>query len=381
VVREYLWGRLAEAEQEQLHLRAAEWYREQFLGPVRQQLPRHPTPETEQWAATQVLEQLAKQTQDMERARWAVETGLLWRGHLFAARRWEEADDVVNAIYDILDRWGQRDLAKSLLRESIATLEGFSKAVTQGNLATLLKNEGRLSEALATYKEVYQTFEGLAARPQMASVLTQISSVYMDKSDYDRAIEQQQASLDIKRELGNEEGQAISLHQLSMLYRMKEEYVRALETSRQAETLACKVGNEALRATTLHEQGLILKHIGKPAEAFARFQESLAIQQRIGAEAGAADSLGEIGKLLMATGRMAEAIAAFNEDLETQRQLNNPAKMGIVLEFLGSVHERQEQYAAALEKYEQARQLYVQYWPPGLRLIEQSIARVRGKMG
>jgi tetratricopeptide (TPR) repeat protein len=382
VVREYLWGRLSEAEWERLHLRAAEWYREQFLGPVRQQLPPHPTPETEQWAATQVLEQLARQTQDIGRARWVVETGLLWRGHLFAARRWEETHDVVNVVWLVLNRWGQRDLAKSLLRESIATLEGGNKAVAQGNLATLLKDEGRLDEALATYEEVYHTFEELGSKTHMAVALGQISSVYMNKGDYDRAIERQQASLDIRREIGDEEGQAISLHQLSMLYRMKKDYARALGTSRQAEQLARKVGNDELRAAILQEQGIILTLTNQPAEAFARFQESLAIARRIGNEAGAADSFGEIGKLLMDAGQMAGAIAAFNECLKIERRLNNPAKVGLALEMLGAVHELQGQYTAALEKYEQALMLFRQYgYAAESPRIERHIARVREKMG
>jgi tetratricopeptide (TPR) repeat protein len=383
VVREYLWGRLSPAEQERLHLRAAEWYREQILGPVREQLKDHLTPEDENEAATYVLEQLARQTQDIGRARWAVETGLLWRGHLFAARRWEETHDVVNVVWLVLDRWGQRDLAKGLLRESISTLEGGNKAVAQGNLATLLQDEGRLDEALAVHEDAYRTFEELGAKQQMAAVLGQISSVYMNKGDYDRAIERQQASLDIERELGNEEGQAISLHQLSILYHLKEDYALALKTSRQAEALARKLGRESGIAPNLHEQGLILNRMGQPAEAFTRFQESLAISRRIGDEAGAADSLGEIGKLLMVAGRMAEAIAAFTECLDIDRRLNNPAKIGIDLEFLGSVHERQGQYAAALEKYEQALVIFRQSGPPpeGFDIIERDIARVRGKMG
>ena len=53
---------------------------------------------------------------------------------------------------DILARWGERDRAKALLRGSIDTLEGGNKAVAQGNLATLLKDEGKLAEALATYE-------------------------------------------------------------------------------------------------------------------------------------------------------------------------------------------------------------------------------------
>ena len=65
----------------------------------------------------------------------------------------------------------ERDRAKALLRESIATLEGLNKAVAQGNLATLLTDEGKLAEALATHEAVYRTFEEVGARQQMAAVL------------------------------------------------------------------------------------------------------------------------------------------------------------------------------------------------------------------
>ena len=82
--------------------------------------------------------------------RWAA----AWHGsdHLFAAGEYEAAGEIVTAVYDILARWGERDRAKALLRGSIDTLEGGNKAVAQGNLATLLKDEGKLAEALATYE-------------------------------------------------------------------------------------------------------------------------------------------------------------------------------------------------------------------------------------
>ena len=82
-------------------------------------------------------------------------------------------------------------------------------------------------------------------------------------------------------------------------------------------------------------------HRGRPSSAST---ESLAISRRIGNEAGAANSLGELGKLLMDAGQMREAIAAFNEYVEIQQRSNNPVKLGIGLECLGSVHERQGQY-------------------------------------
>jgi len=380
VVREYLIEQLTEAQREAHHLRAAEYYQERILGPVRDQIQPTPTPEQEPQAARDVLDQLAHQTQNMGLARWAVGTGLAWREHLFAARRYEEADDIVEVIVPVLSRWGQRDLAKSLLRDNIATREDFNKAVAQGNLASLLMDEGNLDEALATYQEVYRTFEQLDGKQQMAAVLSQISTAHRLKGDYDRAIKAQQASLEIWREIGNEEGQAASLHQLSMLYRHKEGYGGALETSKEAEAIFRKLGIEAHIAATLHERGLILNRMGQPKEAFARFQESLKINRRIGDEAGAGDSLAEIGKLLMLAGQMEEAIAATMEALEIARRLNNPEKMGIRLEALGVIHELQGEYEGALEKYQQALELVQKYHPPGVPIVEHAIARVRQKL-
>jgi tetratricopeptide (TPR) repeat protein len=74
--------------------------------------------------------------------------------------------------------------------------------------------------------------------------------------------------------------------------------------------------------------------------------------------------------------------SAFSEALEIYRRLGNPAKAGLILEFLGSVHERQGQYPAALEKYEQVLELKRKYMgPQNVAITEKNIARVREKMG
>ena len=381
VVREYLLGRLTEAQREAHRLRAAEYYQRQILEPYRDQLRDQLTPDNETEFATKVLRQLAHQTQDMDLARWAVGTSLSWHEHLFAARRYEESGSIVSAVYYVLNRWGQRDLAKALLRDSIATREGANKAVAQGNLATLLKDEGKLDEVLTTYQEVYRTFEELDAKHQMATTLNQISIVHGSKGDYDRAIEAQQASLEIRREIDDEEGQPISLHQLSIFYMFKEDYDRALDASREAKALAHSLGLEHGIAKTLHQQGLILNRMGRPEDAFACFQESLEIKRRIGDEVGAADTLGELGKLLMDGGLIREAIAAFTEFTETQQRLGNPPKVGAGLEFLGRVHELQGEHDAALEKYQQALALLQRYGvPQQVAVVERDIARAREKL-
>ena len=65
--------------------------------------------------------------------------------------------------------------------------------------------------------------------------------------------------------------------------------------------------------------------------------------------------------------------------LEIDQRLGDP-KVGIDLEMLGTVHERQGEYMAALEKYEQAKLIYQKAIPTSLPIIEAHIVRVRGKL-
>jgi tetratricopeptide (TPR) repeat protein len=387
VVREYLLHPLTTDQRRDLHLRAAGYYGAPFVEAARQVVV-----QSGQTRTDEQIEQLARgrqgvvgawvqQTQDMDHAHWAMDRALQWQHHLFQAGQVDAAGGIVTAAHAVLARWGQHDLAKALLRREIDALEDtFGRAAAQGNLASLLSHEGHLSEALAIHEELYQTFSALDAKQQMATALGQQSNILQDMGDYDRAIDKQQAALQLDRERGDDEGQAISLHQLSQIYEIKEDHDAALAHSQQAEALARKLGNDLFLAGMLHQQGLIFSDLNRPQDAFQRFNESLKIQRRIGNESGAADCLGELGKLYLGAGMMREAIVAFNEALEIEQRLGNP-KMGIILEFMGVVHEMQGEYAAALEKYQQAKQIYQQAIPANLPIIEQHIARVQGKMG
>jgi tetratricopeptide (TPR) repeat protein len=392
VVREYLLSQLDPAARRGLHRWAAAFQGHPFVEIARA----YATQSDQSWteadiealAREQVVRANVARTDDLPAAQAAMARALEWQHHLFAAGAYEAAGEIVTAVTDILARWGERDRTKALLRSSIETREGFGQAVAQGNLATLLQNEGKLAEALAIHEELYRTFEAQGAKQQIATALGQQSNVLLLMGHYDEAIEKQETALQIDRERGDEEGQAISLHQLAMLYRLQGDYPTALARSREAEALNRKLKRKVGIAANLQEQGLI--HMGEartreaPEQrqaAWACFTESLAINRRIGDEAGAADSLGELGKLLMEAEQMAEAIAAFNEALENYRRANNPAKMGIVLELLGMVHERQGHYREALEKYQQALALAQQYSSPQQRAIEeQHIARVQQRL-
>jgi tetratricopeptide (TPR) repeat protein len=107
----------------------------------------------------------------------------------------------------------------------------------------------------------------------------------------------------------------------------------------------------------------------------------LEISRRIGDEATAAVTLVEFGKLLWDPEDMQEAITAFIEALVTYERLGMPHEIGIMLETLGGVHERQDEYEAALEKYQQALEVLLQYGSPQEQAItERDIARMQARL-
>ena len=190
VVAEYLLAQTTADERQSLHRWAAAFYGQPFVEIARNHIAQSGQTWTEERIerfardADGVVGQMVARTDDMGQARGAMARALAWQGHLFAAGEVDAAGEIVTAVYAILARWGERDRAKGLLRRSIASLEGVNQAVAQGNLATLLQDEGKLAEALATYQEVYETFAALDAKQQMAAALSTDGDIYQDHGKY-----------------------------------------------------------------------------------------------------------------------------------------------------------------------------------------------------
>jgi tetratricopeptide (TPR) repeat protein len=240
VVREYLLGRGTEDERRKLHLWAAVYQGRPFVEIARQAVAQS----GQSWTDEEIealardrrgaVGQMVHRTDDLAQARGAMDRALEWQHHLFEAGDYEAASDIVTAVWAILARWGERDRAKALLRDSISTREGPSKAVAQGNLAILLREEGKLDETLAIHKELYHSFEALGARQQMTAALSQQSIVYKLMGRHDEAIITGKRCLKLVQELRDEELQAIVLGDLSGFYLAKGDYTAALARSQEA---------------------------------------------------------------------------------------------------------------------------------------------------
>jgi hypothetical protein len=119
VVREALLGKASPDDLRELHGWAAARRARPFLEMARQAAAASGRPysdgELEQWARREAVLSAVHQTEDMALAYGAMADALEWQDHLFAAGQVGEADEIVIALWPILDRWGQSERANELL--------------------------------------------------------------------------------------------------------------------------------------------------------------------------------------------------------------------------------------------------------------------------
>lgn len=377
VVAGYLESKTAKETQRQYHLQAVEFY-------VQQQAAKLPEFEgIDRWTP-QLLAELARMLARQghtQPARALTETLSEMHHHLFAAGEFEAAGGLVTDLFLFLDMLGRRETAKTLLRRSIASLKGFSQYVAKGNLASLLNDEGKWQEALATYRECIEYYESVGEKKNVAVGLGQQAQIYQERGEYEKALELERRAMAGYEEVKDQEGIARTHYRIAQLLHFMERYEEALTAGEQALAKAQAIGNPQYQAAGLHQLGMTLVQLDRRQEAFARFQESLQIEKELGNRAGQGDTLTEMGHLLHDSGQFEMAMQFFQQALEIAMELQDPVKAAIRLEAIGITFEQQGHLAEALEKYREALRLMEQYGGPQyVAHIQGDIARVQGKM-
>ncbi len=385
-VREYILERLDGVRFRTLHARAAVYYGAPFLEEARKRVMGRNSAmwgdEQIEWLARSsdgILGIWARQTRDLAKASAVIQRALAWQYHLVRTGQIEPATDIIEAIIPVLDRQGERDYARAILQQHLELLQGQKRALALMQFANRVLGENRFSEALTIYENAYKTFAALNDKGHVAQTLHQMSRVHQHMATYDQALEKSEAALHVQRHIGDQEGQAASLCQLASLYSQKQNFDRALSNAIEAEKLSQTLDNDLVLAQALYIQGHVFASQQQPIEAMDKFMKSIETASRIGEESITADSMVALGRLLLSLGQIDQAQSALLEAYKIQQRHPEP-KIGLTLELLGQLNEKQGKLSQALEKYQQARRIYQKAASPNLAAIKQHITRVKSKL-
>jgi tetratricopeptide (TPR) repeat protein len=276
------------------------------------------------------------------------------RHYLFKAGDYEEADDIVQSVYDFLLRWGHLGLLLSMLRQSVETLEGGSRATALGNLANVFQSLGDYKAAMQIQQQVRQVFEESGDRHNSAVALHQIGILHHLQAEYSQALELYQQSLKIMEEIGDRAGVSKSLHQLGMLHQDQGGYSQALEFYQQSLKIVEEIGDRAGIARSLLQIG-ILHFLQRDYPRTLKFtQESLKIAEKINDQAGVSKCLHQIGLLHQEQGHLQRALEFYQQSLKIDEEIGDRAGVSKCLHQIGNLHYLQGEHQRALELHQQS---------------------------
>ncbi|MFI8911415.1 AfsR/SARP family transcriptional regulator [Streptomyces sp. NPDC053513] len=204
---------------------------------------------------------------------WRIAVGLF--GH--ASTHWwtGEWDACLEQAMDIARRHDDR-LGQAWLHRRTAVAHGMA-----------FRNEACL-EHLGIALELFTERADLTAQ---ASILGNMSAVYLQIGDSERALVHAERSRDLYRATRNTRGEALLLSRIADVHKMRGEPDLAAADYRRVIELIRGTGHGVFLATALTNYGDVLRLLGERDEAFEVLAEALAIRLRMDDHGGTADCL------------------------------------------------------------------------------------------
>ena len=186
-----------------------------------------------------------------------------------------------------------------------------------------------------------------AAPDHRAAAFNAAGNLARDQGDHARAAFLHDASLSLRRELGDANGAGQSLLNLGNVMLDQGHYERASDYYEEALALFRDVGNDWDVANALNNMGIALGYRGDYEQATAFLEEALVLRERSGEAAYRARSLDALAVVLHRQGNVERAESLHREALALRRELADLRGEAISLRNLGRVARHRGDYSEA----------------------------------
>ena len=254
--------------------------------------------------------------------------------------------------------------AEQNFRKSLAIYQDegdrHSQAVTIGEIARILTDQGEMDEALHLHNERLSVFESLNDPQSKAITMGDIARTLMEKGELDNALKVNEAELRIYESIGDKKLKAIALGDIARILFEKGKVDEALSYHIEELKIFELTGDIRLKAMALGDIARILTSKGDTDKALSLYYEVLQVCENLGDTKGRAVILGDIANIHYSKGQIDSAFKLHEERLEVYRKMED--KLGVSSSLSGlaqielqnnKIHEAREHlyesYAISLE--------------------------------
>jgi len=250
--------------------------------------------------------------------------------------------------------------------EALTVLESLSQQELSIQLRSMLTNTlglaydslGKWDEALLHYQASLDIKRALGDRQGESTTLMNIGNVYQLQGRWDEALAHYQASLNIFRALGDRQGESNSLMGIANVYQLQGRWNEALAHYQASLDILRALGDRHGEAITLGNIGETYLKQGAWAKAQPLLNQALQIARELGDRELEASTLHVIGEWNKHQGQWDEAIAHYNVALALRRELGAKVGLGETLDALGELYRMRGMWAEAVQVHEQALQIW-----------------------
>ncbi|MCP5087056.1 MAG: tetratricopeptide repeat protein, partial [Rhodobacteraceae bacterium] len=219
---------------------------------------------------------------------------------------------------DCLSALGRLDEAAEKYKERIKRGEKLQDfrgvAVGKGNLANVMRQQGKYAEAVAAYEAARAIFEQQNEPGSVATMWHQIGIVHREAGHYDEAEAAYRQSLEIETRTNNRSGQGFSLIELGNLYKS---YLNRPEEAvtfyRQAADIFVELGDLLREGAARSGIALALIKLKSHDEARSEINRSIDCRNQFGYAAEPWKSFSILHNIETAAGNQAAARAAWQQ--------------------------------------------------------------------
>ncbi len=285
--------------------------------------------------------------------------------HAGALGEWQLAYDILNeerggeeknkSVEEFLDLQGFYRKRAELYEEIIAGSQREQDCYRNSlnRLGLCYDSLGQYEKAIAYHQQCHDISKEIGYQQGVAISLCGLGNCYDNLGQYEKAIALYQQYHDISEEIGYRRGVANSLCGLGNCYKSLGQYEKAIAHYQQYHDISEEIGYQQGVAISLCGLGNCYDNLGQYEKAIALYQQYHDISEEIGYRRGVANSLCGLGNCYYDLGQYEKAIALYQQCHDISEKIGDRQGGAISLGNLGNCYNDLGQYQKAIAYLQQ----------------------------
>ena len=208
-------------------------------------------------------------------------------------------------------------------------------------------NIGNLDSCLYFFNRCGDIYQSLNNDEKLSNVLSSKANAYYVRGNFELALRNQLAALELRKKTGNKIAVAKSLNNIGIIYRSKKDYANAISYYRQSLAIKEELHDEQGMVNTFINISSVYNSQDKFDSTYFYAKKGMLLAQKIHADKDAYGSQVNMGAALIGQGKFAEAEPLLYEVEQKAKAHNDKSVLITTYEGLGDIFLNRKYYSTA----------------------------------